>query len=74
MTLEVAIDGRRVAAIGSTQLPMSIRECLAYVAAWSPLGPGDVIMTGAPHSQAVVAPGQTVTVDVAGIRLVTPFV
>ncbi|MFC7944249.1 fumarylacetoacetate hydrolase family protein [Microbacterium oxydans] len=74
VTLEVAIDGRRVAATGSAQLPMSIRECLAYVAAWSPLGPGDVIMTGAPHSQAVVAPGQTVTVDVAGIRLVTPFV
>ena len=72
--LEVEVDGRRVAATGSTQLPMSIRECLAYVAAWSPLGPGDVIMTGAPHSQAVVAPGQTVTVDVAGIRLVTPFV
>lgn len=74
VTLEVEVDGRRVAATGSTQLPMSIRECLAYVAAWSPLGPGDVIMTGAPHSQAVVAPGQTVTVDVAGIRLVTPFV
>jgi 2-keto-4-pentenoate hydratase/2-oxohepta-3-ene-1,7-dioic acid hydratase in catechol pathway len=71
--LEVEIDGRLVAETGSRQLPMSIRECLAYVAAWSPLGPGDVVMTGAPHSQAPVCPGQRVTIRVAGIELVTAF-
>ncbi|MFF1540993.1 fumarylacetoacetate hydrolase family protein [Microbacterium sp. NPDC058269] len=74
VSLEVEVDGRLVAETGSRQLPMSIRECLAYVAAWSPLGPGDVVMTGAPHSQALVGPGQTVTVRVAGIELVTSFV
>lgn len=74
VSLEVEVDGRVVAETGSRQLPMSIRECLAYVAAWSPLGPGDVVMTGAPHSQAPVRPGQTVAVRVAGIELVTTFV
>lgn len=72
--LEVEVDGHLVAETGSVQLPMSIRECLAYVAGWSPLGPGDVVMTGAPHSQAPVQPGQTVTIRVAGIELVTTFV
>lgn len=74
VVLEVEVDGSVVAATGSRELPMSIRECLAYVAAWSPLGPGDVVMTGAPHSQAPVRPGQTVTIRVAGIELVTAFV
>lgn len=74
VSLEVEVDGHPVAATGGRELPMSIRECLAYVAGWSPLGPGDVIMTGAPHSQAPVRPGQTVTIRVAGIELVTAFV
>lgn len=74
VTLEVEVDGRVVADTGSGQLPVSIRECLAYVASWSPLGPGDVVMTGAPHSQAPVEPCQTVTVKVAGIELATTFV
>lgn len=71
--LSVAVDGRLVAETGSRSLPVPIRECLAYVARWTPLGPGDVVMTGAPHSQALVRPGQTVTITVAGIDLVTPF-
>lgn len=74
VTLEVRVDGDIVAETGSGQLPMSIRECLAYVTAWAPLGPGDVVMTGAPHSQAPVQPGQTVTITVGGIELVTAFV
>lgn len=71
--LEVEVDGLVVARTGSRHLPMPIRECLAYVASWSVLGPGDVVMTGAPHSQAPVRPGQRVTIRVAGIELVTAF-
>jgi 2-keto-4-pentenoate hydratase/2-oxohepta-3-ene-1,7-dioic acid hydratase in catechol pathway len=71
--LEVEVDGILVARTGSRQLPMPIRECLAYVASWSVLGPGDVVMTGAPHSQAPVRAGQRVAIRVAGIELVTAF-
>lgn len=74
VSLTVQVDGVPVAETGSRELPMTIRECLAYVAAWAPLGPGDVVMTGAPHSQAPVQPGQTVTITVGGIELVTAFV
>jgi len=74
VTLTVAVDGELVAETSSHELPMSIRECLAYVASWSPLGPGDVVMTGAPHSQAPVSEGRTVTISVAGVELVTPLV
>jgi 2-keto-4-pentenoate hydratase/2-oxohepta-3-ene-1,7-dioic acid hydratase in catechol pathway len=74
VVLTVAVDGVRAAETGSRELPMTIRECLAYVALWTPLGPGDLVMTGAPHSQAPVGPGQTVTIRVAGVELVTPLV
>ncbi len=72
--LSVAVDGVTVAETGSGELPMTIRQCLAYVARWTPLGPGDIVMTGAPHSQAVVRAGQTVTISVAEVELRTPLV
>ena len=74
VALSIAVDETVVARTTSRDLPMTIRECLAYVAAWSPLGPGDIVMTGAPHSQAPVEPGRVVTVSVAGVELRTPLV
>jgi 2-keto-4-pentenoate hydratase/2-oxohepta-3-ene-1,7-dioic acid hydratase in catechol pathway len=38
-----------------------------------PLGPGDIVMTGAPYSQSPVRPGQVVTVRVGRTELVTPL-
>lgn len=73
VSLAVEVDGESVASTSSSDLPVPIRECLAYVATWSPLGPGDVVMTGAPHSQAEVTPGSAVTVRVARVELVTPL-
>lgn len=73
VALAVEVDGEVVADTSSRELPMTIRECLAYLAAWSPLGPGDIVMTGATHSQAPVRPGQTVKIRVAGVELVTPL-
>ncbi|WP_295011596.1 fumarylacetoacetate hydrolase family protein [uncultured Microbacterium sp.] len=73
VALRLEIDGVTVAATGAAALPVPIRRCLAYVAAWSPLGPGDVVMTGAPFSQNAVRPGQVVAVTVGGVRLETPL-
>ncbi|WP_395242508.1 fumarylacetoacetate hydrolase family protein [Agromyces sp. MMS24-K17] len=72
VALALRVDGRPVAEAGSRTLPVPIRECLAYVAGWLRLGPGDVIMTGAPIAQSPIAPGTVVEVEVAGMRLVTP--
>ncbi|WP_157155685.1 fumarylacetoacetate hydrolase family protein [Diaminobutyricimonas sp. LJ205] len=72
--LEVRINGALRVATGSHELPASIAECIAYVSRWMPLGPGDVIMTGAPVSAFDAEPGDLVEITVAGARLVTPCV
>ncbi len=72
VALALRVDGALVADAGARSLPVAIRDCLAYVAGWMRLGPGDVVMTGAPVAQAPIAPGAVVEVEVAGMRLVTP--
>lgn len=72
VALRLEIDGAAVAETDAAALPVPIAECLAYVAAWTPLGPGDVIMTGAPFSSAPLAPGTRVDVVVGRVRLSTP--
>lgn len=70
--LTLVIDGIERAQTDATQLPVSIARCLAYVAQWTPLDAGDVIMTGAPFSSAPVAPGAQIDVVVGEVRLMTP--
>ncbi|WP_294942874.1 fumarylacetoacetate hydrolase family protein [uncultured Microbacterium sp.] len=72
VALGLEIDGAVVAQTDAAALPVSIRDCLAYVASWTPLGPGDVVMTGAPFSAAAVQPGHRIDVIVGGVRLTTP--
>lgn len=69
IALSLLVDGQPVAETSAAELPMSLRACLAYVANWTTLGPGDVIMMGAPHSQSPIAPGNDVDVLVGDIRL-----
>lgn len=70
--LRVRVDGEVVARTVAASLPVPIAECLAYVASWTTLGPGDVVMTGAPFSSAPIRPGQSVEVEVGVVRLSTP--
>lgn len=67
------LDGERVCDTNAEAMPVPVREALAYVARWVRLGPGDVVMAGAPHSNHEAAPGQTVTVIVGNVRLQTPL-
>lgn len=69
--MTVRIDGVERVSTGSWDLPASIRECLVYVTHWLRLGPGDVIMTGAPRSNFSVEPGAFVEIEVAGMVLAT---
>ncbi|UJP10575.1 fumarylacetoacetate hydrolase family protein [Microbacterium sp. KUDC0406] len=70
--LELTVGDAQTIVTAASALPSSIRDCLAYVASWSVLHPGDVVMTGAPFSQAPVRPGETMTVRVGQAVLVTP--
>lgn len=70
--LALRIDGRLRGETTAAALPVAIAECLAYLAGWTPLGPGDVVMTGAPFTQVPIEPGQRVEVAVGAVRLITP--
>lgn len=72
MAMSLLIDGEVHAATSSALLPITIRECLEYVTRWAPLGPGDVIMTGAPFSAAPVSAGSRIDVVIGDIRLGNP--
>lgn len=72
LPMALRADGETRAETSAGRLPMTPRECLAYVAGWTTLGPGDVVMMGAPHSQAPIRPGEIVEVVIGDLRLTTP--
>lgn len=73
LPLALELDGDRVRDTSAEAMPVPAREALAYVARWVRLGPGDVVMAGAPHSNHEASAGQTAAVVVGGVRLVTPL-
>ncbi|MDP5226397.1 MULTISPECIES: fumarylacetoacetate hydrolase family protein [Arthrobacter] len=72
--MTVRIDGVEQVSTGTWDLPSDIRTCLEYVSHWLRLGPGDVVMTGAPRSNFSVEPGALVEIEVAGMVLTTQTV
>lgn len=73
LALALELDGRRVRDTSIEAMPVPVREALAYVVRWVRLGPGDVVMAGAPRSNHPAAPGQTVVVVVGDAHLETPL-
>ncbi|MBB3158760.1 2-keto-4-pentenoate hydratase/2-oxohepta-3-ene-1,7-dioic acid hydratase in catechol pathway [Microbacterium proteolyticum] len=72
LSMALLADGVARAETSAGRLPMTPRECLAYVAGWTTLGPGDVVMMGAPHSQSPIRAGERVEVVIGDLRLSTP--
>lgn len=70
----VTINGTVKAESGSFNLPSTVAESMLYVARWIPLGPGDVIMSGAPNTFVAVNPGDIVEISLAGIGSLTNHV
>jgi 2-keto-4-pentenoate hydratase/2-oxohepta-3-ene-1,7-dioic acid hydratase in catechol pathway len=69
----LAVDGATAPRAGTDQLARSVAEVVAWVSGFIPLGPGDVILTGAPGASLPIRPGRQVTASVAGIgELVNP--
>lgn len=71
--LALEVDGARVCGTSLEEMPVPVRESLAYVTRWVRLGPGDVVMAGAPLSNHETGPGHVVTVLVGDVRLETPL-
>ena len=67
----VTVNGQVAAESGSFNLPSTVAESIVYVAKWIPLGPGDVIMSGAPNTFVAVTPGDLVEITLDGIGSIT---
>lgn len=69
--ITVAINGVVQAESGTNNLPSTVAECLVYVTKWLELGPGDLILTGAPRTFLPTAPGDVVDITLPSIGTLT---
>lgn len=69
--IEATVDGSVVAAGSSAGLAWNPFEVLAYATRYMTLGPGDVILTGAPGTAFDIAPGRAVTCAIDGIGVLS---
>ncbi|GHG49284.1 hypothetical protein GCM10012320_17240 [Sinomonas cellulolyticus] len=67
LEITVAVNGAEASRASTAGLARDPGEILAYLAALMPLGPGDVILTGAPGADAALRPGDSVTVRIEGL-------
>ncbi|GGR44357.1 2-keto-4-pentenoate hydratase/2-oxohepta-3-ene-1,7-dioic acid hydratase in catechol pathway [Nocardioides luteus] len=75
VTVGLEVDDTAAPSASTDGLARSIAEVVAWVSGFLPLGPGDVILTGAPGASLPIRPGQQVRASVAGIgELVNPVV
>jgi 2-keto-4-pentenoate hydratase/2-oxohepta-3-ene-1,7-dioic acid hydratase in catechol pathway len=69
------VDATVAAPADTSRLARTVAEVVTWVSGFLPLGPGDVILTGAPGASLPIGPGQQVTARVDGIgELVNPVV
>ena len=71
VALSVIRNGETVRSSSTSRLPSTLAQVIVYVTSWMSLGPGDVILTGAPETSIAIQPGATVEVAVAGIGSIT---
>jgi 2-keto-4-pentenoate hydratase/2-oxohepta-3-ene-1,7-dioic acid hydratase in catechol pathway len=75
VAMSVRVGGELVAAASTAQLAWNITEQLVYLTHYLTLGPGDVVLTGAPGTFAPVKPGDVAEVSLAGIgALINPII
>lgn len=65
--ISVSVDGTIVAGGSTSQLAWDFVEQLVYLSSYLTLGPGDVILTGAPQTAAEIGPGQLSEISLSGI-------
>ena len=67
VAISVSINGVVAAESATRNLPSSVAECLVYVTAWLDLGPGDVVLTGAPMTFLPAAVGDLIEITLPPI-------
>ncbi|MER7398385.1 fumarylacetoacetate hydrolase family protein [Streptomyces sp. NPDC000151] len=69
--VSLAIDGVPLRPAPTRELARGVAEILCYLGGFLPLGPGDVILTGAPGEYGPLRPGGRADATVAGIGTLT---
>lgn len=64
LAITVSINGEVRAESGAFNLQSGVAECLVYVTRWLTLGPGDVVLTGAPATFLPVEAGDAVAITI----------
>jgi len=69
--VQVTINGRELAAASTSNLARNVVEILVHVTSFLTLGPGDVVLTGAPGEYGEIRPGDEVSVTIEGLGTLT---
>jgi 2-keto-4-pentenoate hydratase/2-oxohepta-3-ene-1,7-dioic acid hydratase in catechol pathway len=76
MTLATRLNGETVQRASASDMVFPLAEVIAYVSAFTPLEPGDVIATGSPDGaggsrtpQRFLRPGDRVEIEVSGVGI-----
>jgi 2-keto-4-pentenoate hydratase/2-oxohepta-3-ene-1,7-dioic acid hydratase in catechol pathway len=69
--MSVSVNGDVVAEANTNQLAWNITEQLVYLTSYLTLGPGDIVLTGAPGTFTPVKPGDTGQISLGGIGTLT---
>lgn len=70
-SIRLSVDGETRQQGNLAEMIWSVPEVISYLSGFIALAPGDLIYTGTPAGVGAVIPGQTVTVEIAGL---TPLV
>jgi 2-keto-4-pentenoate hydratase/2-oxohepta-3-ene-1,7-dioic acid hydratase in catechol pathway len=67
VNIDVSVNGEHRAHGNTADLAYNVVEILVYLSSIMTLGPGDVILTGAPRTSTRVEPGDHVAISLAGL-------
>lgn len=65
--IEVRVEGSIVARSSTSDLARDVTDQLVYLTTYLTLGPGDVVLTGAPGTSAPIRAGQSAAITLRGI-------
>ena len=67
LSIRMVVNGQERLTSSTARLPSDLADVLVYATKWMALGPGDVVLTGAPNTSIAVHPGDVVDISIADL-------